>query len=179
MGRPTEYRLAYADLAFKFCLLGATDKQLANFFGVSEQTVNAWKKKHPKFLESIQRGKLKADAEIAESLYHRAKGYSHPEDKVFQYQGNPIVVPTTKHYPPDTQAASLWLRNRQPEKWRDKQELEHHHVEPVTINIVTGIDSDAPGSGVDDQPEQEAALGPVENPADLGPLTLKRVSVEL
>ena len=31
----------------------------------------------------------------------------------------------TSHYPPDTQAASLWLRNRQPAKWRDRQEVNH------------------------------------------------------
>ncbi len=37
-------------------------------------------------------------------------------------------MPTVKHYPPDTQAASLWLRNRQPDKWRDK--LTHEHAGP-------------------------------------------------
>jgi hypothetical protein len=30
-----------------------------------------------------------------------------------------------KCYPPDTAAASLWLRNRQPAKWRDKTDVEH------------------------------------------------------
>ena len=39
-------------------------------------------------------------------------------------QGSEIVItPTVKHYPPDTQAASLWLRNRQPQLWRDKTEV--------------------------------------------------------
>ena len=177
MGRPTEYRPDYADLAFKFCLLGATDKQLADFFEVSEQTINAWKKKHTKFLESIQRGKLKADAEIAESLYQRAKGYSHPEDKVFQYKGKPIVVPTTKHYPPDTQAASLWLRNRQPAKWRDKQELEHTTSGPVQVFVVTGIEG-SPGSAM----RPKAELGPgsiVENPPHPVALPPERLTVEL
>ncbi|MHB1956052.1 MAG: hypothetical protein ACYCOU_20160, partial [Sulfobacillus sp.] len=29
---------------------------------------------------------------------------------------------TEKHYPPDTQAAMFWLRNRQPERWKEKTE---------------------------------------------------------
>jgi DNA-binding XRE family transcriptional regulator len=125
VGRPTKYKAEYADQAYKLTLLGATDAQLADFFGVTEQTFNAWKKSHPEFLESITRGKDLADAEIAAALYHRAKGYSHPEDKIFNNNGQEMVVPTIKHYPPDTQAASLWLRNRQPGRWRDKQQVEH------------------------------------------------------
>jgi hypothetical protein len=37
----------------------------------------------------------------------------------------PVYAPYTEHYPPDTHAASLWLRNRQPTKWRDRQEVNH------------------------------------------------------
>lgn len=124
-GRPTKYKPEYAELAYKFCLLGATDADLARFFEVEEKTVNNWKKEYPEFLQSIKRGKELADAEIAQKLYHRAKGYEHEEDKIFQYEGEPVIVPTTKHYPPDTTAAIFWLKNRQPQKWRDRQEVEH------------------------------------------------------
>ena len=124
-GRPTKYREEYAELAYKFCLLGATDKDLAEFFEVEEKTVNNWKEDYPEFLQSLKRGKTLADARMAESLYHRGRGYSHPEDKIFQYEGMPVIVPTTKHYPPDTAAGIFWLKNRQPQKWRDKQEVEH------------------------------------------------------
>lgn len=120
-GAPTLYREQYAEQAYKLCLLGSTDAELADFFNVTEQTVNNWKTAHPEFFESIRKGKEIADAEVADSLYQRAKGYSHPEDKIFQYEGAPVVVPTIKHYPPDTAAAIIWLKNRQPKKWRDKQ----------------------------------------------------------
>lgn len=124
-GRPTAYKEEYAEQARKLCLLGATDKDLANFFNVTEQTINGWKKKHDQFFESIRLGKEIADAEVAEKLYKRALGYSHEDCHVSNYQGAVIITPLTKHYPPDTQAASLWLRNRQPGKWRDKQDHEH------------------------------------------------------
>lgn len=123
-GRPSRYKAEYAEQAYKFCLLGATDARLGEFFDVSEQTINAWKSAHPEFLESIKRGKDIADAEIAHSLFQRAKGYSHEAVKIFNNQGEIIVEPYTEHYPPDTGAAMAWLKNRQPSQWRDKQEID-------------------------------------------------------
>jgi DNA-binding XRE family transcriptional regulator len=101
-------------------LLGATDADLAEFFEVSEQTINAWKKAHKGFLESLKAGKRLADAEVAERLFQRAMGYSHPEEKVFNNQGEIVTHQTTKHYPPDPTSMIFWLKNRDPERWRDK-----------------------------------------------------------
>src|SRR5690606_9591061 len=86
-GRPTDYRPEYCELARNYCLLGAKDTELAVFFGVSESTLNLWKKEHPEFSESIKEGKEEADARVAQSLYHRATGYSHPEEKIFNHNG--------------------------------------------------------------------------------------------
>lgn len=133
-GRPSEYRPEYDEQAYKLCLLGATDKELANFFEVSEQTVNAWKKAYPSFLESLKKGKSIADANVAEKLYHRAIGYEHPELITASFQGEITDTMTvTKYYPPDTGAAMAWLKNRQPSKWRDKQEIETTGNMGVTI----------------------------------------------
>jgi hypothetical protein len=71
-GRPTLYREEYTEQALKLCRLGATDRELADFFDVSEQTINAWKDAHPEFLESLKDGKAKADAEVADKLFRRA-----------------------------------------------------------------------------------------------------------
>jgi len=136
-GRPTKYKEEYNQLAFNYCLLGATDKDLANYFDVNEDTVNAWKIDYPKFSESLKAGKEDADAVIASKLYHRASGYSHPEDKIFVSDGEPVIVPTIKHYPPDTTAAIFWLKNRQSAKWRDKTEQEITGLDgkPFEVNI--------------------------------------------
>lgn len=130
VGRPTKYKPEYCDLAYKFCLLGATDKRLAELFEVNEDSIHEWKKIYPEFSESICNGREIADADIAKSLYHRAKGYSHPEDDIRTVsvgggRSDIVITPTIKHYPPDTTAASLWLRNRQPALWRDKVDVEH------------------------------------------------------
>lgn len=124
-GRPTKYKPAYARQAFRHCLLGATDKDLAELFEVSEKTINTWKKEYPKFLQSLKDGKDDADAKVAQAMYKRAIGYEHPEDKVFCNNGEITIQPTTKHYPPDQASCMSWLKNRQPDKFRDKQEIEH------------------------------------------------------
>lgn len=124
-GRPTKYNPDYAEQAYKLCLLGATNEELADFFHVSVATISNWLNVQPEFLESITQGRSVADAKVAESLYKRATGYVAPDVHVASYMGQSIVTPIEKHYPPDTAAAFIWLKNRQPGKWRDKKEVEH------------------------------------------------------
>lgn len=136
-GRPTDYKARYAEEAFKLCLLlAATDAELADFFGVKEQTINNWKKAHPEFFESITSGKEKADADVGQRLYERAMGYSHPEEKIFNNKGDIVRAETIKHYPPDTAAAIFWLKNRQRDKWRDRHEITGEDGTPLAVQIV-------------------------------------------
>lgn len=123
-GRPTDYKPEYNEQAYKLCLLSATDKDLADFFGVKEQTINNWKKDHPEFFESIKRGKQIADSNVADRLYQRAIGYEHDDLYLAQFQGVVVSKEIKKYYPPDPTAAIFWLKNRQPKNWRDKQEIE-------------------------------------------------------
>ncbi len=134
-GRPTNYKKEYDEQAYKLCLLGATDKEMADFFNVKEQTINNWKKDHPVFFESIKRGKIIADANVAERLYTRATGYEQKTDKIFQFQGEPVIVPTIEHIPPDTGAAIFWLKNRKKDQWRDKQDMDLNIKEMPEIII--------------------------------------------
>jgi endo-1,4-beta-mannosidase len=122
-GAPTKYREEYNEQAYKLCLLGATDAELADFFEVNPDTVYEWKKNYKEFSESVTRGKKAADAEVANSFFNRAKGFEVDSEKIFQYDGTIIRAETKTYYPPDAGAALNWLKNRQPEKWRDKQEV--------------------------------------------------------
>ena len=78
-------------------------------------------------MDAITRGKPGADANVAQRLYRRAMGWEHEAVKIFMPAGaaEPVYAPYVERFPPDTQAASLWLRNRQPAKWRDVKGQEH------------------------------------------------------
>lgn len=123
-GRKSEYQKEYADQALKLCLLGAIDKELAEFFSVSVQTLNKWKKDYPEFLESLKKGKNIADANVAYRLYNRAIGYNCKATKFAATEGK---ITDSKeyieHYPPDTTAAIFWLKNRQPENGVTRKKL--------------------------------------------------------
>lgn len=123
-GRPTKFDSGMIEQVEKLCMLGATDKEIADFFDISESTLNEWKHTFPEFSESIKNGKIKADLNVADSLYKRAMGYEHDEDVIFNDKGTPLVVATRKHYPPDTTAMIFWLKNRRSQNWRDKQDLD-------------------------------------------------------
>lgn len=136
MARPTDYRPEYAEQARKLCLLGYTDKQLADFFGVNESTINRWKHKYPEFCMSIKSGKVIADAQVVESLYNRATGIEVTEVEVRDDGKKKVKRVTKKHIPPDPTAQIFWLKNRQPELWRDKPTVENSAQEAVPVQIV-------------------------------------------
>jgi hypothetical protein len=119
-GAPPKYRAQYATQAKKLAKLGATDRELADFFQVSERTLNSWKTEHPRFLQALKLGKKTSDDRVQQSLYNRAMGYSHPDTHVSVHEGVVTLTPLIKHYPPDTTACIFWLKNRRPDLWREK-----------------------------------------------------------
>jgi hypothetical protein len=123
-GQPTKYKAEYDNQAYKLCLLGHTDAELAEYFEVDERTINNWKQTHDTFFQSIKKGKAIADGDVAESLYKSAMGYEHPDVDIKMYEGQIIETPITKYYPPNPTSLIFFLKNRQPKKWRDKQEIE-------------------------------------------------------
>lgn len=136
MARPTEYRQEYAEQARKLCLLGYTDKQLADFFGVNESTITRWKQKHREFCMSIKMGKIVADAEVVQSLYKRALGYDYTEVEIKTEGSKTSRRVIKKQLAPDTTAQIFWLKNRQPTTWRDKPTADEQQQEPTPVQIV-------------------------------------------
>lgn len=134
-GRPTDYKPEYDGLAYRLMLLGLTRLQLAEALDVSERTIYHWCEQHPSFLQSIRRGALYADAEVAESLFNRAVGSVLPDQHIALHEGAAVVTPFDKHLPPDPQSMRFWLNNRKPELWRNK-------VEFTESPVITMIDKE-------------------------------------
>lgn len=131
-GRDTKYRTEFNEQARKLCLLGFIDKELADFFGVCEKTLNNWKQQFPAFLQSIEAGKERADAEVADSLYRRATGENVIVERAFKDGEKFEIVKLTQFVPGEVTAQRLWLLNRRKGNWRDKVETEHSGNVTVT-----------------------------------------------
>lgn len=123
-GRPSSYKPEFVEQARKLAELGATDREVADFFNVDERTINRWKHEHPDFCLSLKVGKQAADDRVEQSLYRRALGFSHDAVKIMGYEGTYTPVEYVEVYPPDTTAAIFWLKNRRPDQWRDKTETD-------------------------------------------------------
>ena len=121
-GQPTLYKSAYCELAHNYCLLGATNEVLAGFFGVTRRTIQNWIATHPDFAEAVRRGRVVADGVVVRALFERACGFNHQVTRTTLYQGEQRTITNTVSYPPDTQACMFWLRNRQRQYWRAKEE---------------------------------------------------------
>ena len=119
-GQPTSYKPDYDELAHNYCLLGATNEDLAGFFRVTRRTVDNWMATHPDFAQAVQQGRAAADAVIARSLFDRAKGFSHKVTRTTLYQGEERTITNTVEYPPDTLACMFWLRNRRRKHWLER-----------------------------------------------------------
>lgn len=133
-GRPSKYEEEYNEQVKKLCMLGAIDTEIADFFGVAPSTYYEWQEKHPKFRESIKEGKLVADMKVSEALFKRATGYELKAFKFATADGKITdKVEYMQAYAPDPTAAIFWLKNRQRDKWSDKQEIDHSGNVGITI----------------------------------------------
>ena len=142
----TKWDKDYVRQVFFLCLLGSTDVQIAQIFGVKVVTIDLWKRTHPEFLAAMRQGKTDADTKVVHSLYLAAIGYSHPYEmvipnrvkrysekgKLVEEYTEPLIVKTTKSYPPNVTAAIKWLQARQSDTWgaqvHIKGNIQHNHT---------------------------------------------------
>jgi len=144
-GRPSSFKPEFADQAEALARLGATDKEMAAFFDVSESTLANWKLSQPEFLEALKRGKIVADMRVTNSLHKRAQFHEYEEEQaikvkdiVYGENGKKIseterveVVTVKKVLPPSDMAMIYWLNNRRKEQWR--QRIDHEHSGNVNV----------------------------------------------
>ena len=116
-----------------------TEDQIAGKMGVSLKTIANWKNEHEEFLHALKAGKEEPDDLVEKSLFERATGYTYDSEKIVvlsmgQGLGSETErVPIKEHCPPDVTAQIFWLKNRRPDRWRDKQEVEHTGGISVTL----------------------------------------------
>ena len=78
---------------------GLTDEQIAQKMGVGYSTLQTWKSKYQDIQDTLKKGKDVVDYQVENALLSSA------------LDGN-------------TTAQIFWLKNRRPDKWRDKQKEE-------------------------------------------------------
>lgn len=131
MARKTKYDPnTFPLLAEGYAREGLRDCDIAKKLGIALSSYYKYENLYTEFAEAIKRGKLPVDFEVENSLLKRAKGYTYEETtKIMSLdkEGNPQLRETKvvkKEIAPDVGAQAFWLKNRNPQKWRDKREVE-------------------------------------------------------
>lgn len=129
---------------------GLTDEQISHNMGIHPATFYRWQSDHKELCEAIKRGKAPVDIQVENALLKRALGFECEEVTTevedvptgkYDEHGNQIMqqrkhIKKTKRFvAPDTAAAFIWLKNRRPDRWRDKPDETGINVEPVKVVI--------------------------------------------
>lgn len=98
-----------------------TRGELAQKLGVLPATLALWEKKYPEIEEALRQGREITDVRVENAILKKALGFETKEvKKVVKADGAEEVTTVYKTVPPDVSAASVWLKNRCPQKWREK-----------------------------------------------------------
>lgn len=114
---------------------GLSDEQVAKNMGVSRSTLNVWREKYSDISDALKEGKEVADRIVENALFKSAQGYMVKVKKpikihVIEYASgsgkkrkeyDKIVQSEEEQWIPGQVTAQIfWLKNRKPEKWREK-----------------------------------------------------------
>lgn len=117
---------------------GLSDEQIAAKMGVTAACLYNWQNRFVEIFDAIKRGKAPVDDEVENMLLKSAMGFEYeeivteitevPTGKIDE-KGRPImrqnkqIKKIKKYSPPSNTAQIFWLKNRRPERWRERQEV--------------------------------------------------------
>ena len=117
-----------------------TEAEIAKKLDIGQSTLTLWKNEHPELLASLKEGRETPDDLVELSLFTRATGYTFDSEKIVTLSDGKDAgshyerVPIKEHCPPDVTAQIFWLKNRRPDRWRDKQDIDLH-TGPLEIKV--------------------------------------------
>lgn len=120
---------------------GLTTDQIAMKMGCHPATLYRWQNLHNEIYEALKRGKEVVDRQVEQSLLKSALGHEYEEVKTYIEEtagGKKKRIEKTKKYiPPNSTAQIFWLKNRKPDEWREKQNIEYNGNVNSKIDLST------------------------------------------
>ncbi|MBQ7751724.1 MAG: helix-turn-helix domain-containing protein [Clostridia bacterium] len=123
---------------------GVSVSKIAEKIGISAKGLERLSKKNKMLSEALMYDREQTDAMVEEALLKKALGFFVSEEKrVLKANGQEEVTTVSKEVPPDVSAASVWLKNRCPDRWRDKPSESDKELMKHLEEIMGGIDAEA------------------------------------
>ena len=123
----SKWKDEYIDLIPELILQGASITKIAKILKITRETIYEWKRQNKSFSDKLTTAQDDYNSgKVENSLLRRSLGYRYTETtQERDKDGN--LVPTKKvrkHVVPDTGAITFYLKNRKPDRWKDKHEVE-------------------------------------------------------
>lgn len=135
---------------------GLNDQQIASNMGIGSTTYYEWQNRYPEMREAIKKGKAPVDYEVENALLKSALGHTVVVKK-------PIKIKTVKrlnnkgvieeeyiefvdeevYIKPEITAQIFWLKNRRPDKWRDKPVQESRAEDDPVVKLLNKLEREA------------------------------------
>ena len=109
---------------------GLSNEQISNNIGIHASTFYRWQSMYSDIREAIKKGKAVVDFEVENALLKRALGYEKEKTRTYLKddgtgQKTKHVEVTKEHVPPDPTAMIFWLKNRKPNEWNERHNINH------------------------------------------------------
>jgi len=122
-----KYSQEVVDILIKHIRGGSTITSACDAVGISKVTFYEWMKTKPNFSNAIKKAQSIPNKKVEKALYKSAIGYL---TTVAKYQtkgsnGKPQTKTIKKKILPNITAMIFWLKNKLPDEWKDKQDIEH------------------------------------------------------
>lgn len=149
-GRKSKYESVVKpnlELIEGWLLNGITEREIARRLHIAHSTFQAYKQQFPDFSDRLKKGRELADIRVENALFRSAVGFEYEEVKTEYYENGKKVLQNndpdakqskkitkvTRKVPGDVTAQIFWLKNRRPDKWRDRKEIDTNLSTPEDI----------------------------------------------
>ena len=110
---------------------GYTNQQICQYLGVGLTLFKKYFNENQSLKTALKNAKSIADINVENALYKRAIGYEYTEETIEYASGKSpeqskikTVKHIKKHIAGDVTAMIFWLKNRRPDIWRDRHDIE-------------------------------------------------------
>lgn len=80
---PNKFKPGYVEEAMRLITIGLPQKEMAWFWGISEDSVSRWKKTIPEFADAIKKGEANRKISLLKAMYDNAIHSRNPALQIF------------------------------------------------------------------------------------------------
>lgn len=116
---------------------GLSMKQLSQNMGISYSTLFEWQNNFPELSDTIKKGQRVVTEHVENALFNSATGYEYEEEtsELMPDGEMKVVKKVKKSQAPNPTSMIFWLKNKNPEEWRDRVEVKNEHEGKIIIEM--------------------------------------------